>query len=112
MDTNKYTFKCRVLGRGGHGAMPDKTVDPVVAAAQVICALEEAAGALGAELQWRRAEGGTRFNIIPENVLLEGVLTAEVKTAPECVRQLELAARQAAAALRAGCEMDFLLGGM
>ncbi|MCB1376344.1 MAG: amidohydrolase, partial [Rhodobacteraceae bacterium] len=36
-------FTIRVRGRGGHGAMPHRTADPVVAAAQLVVALQSIA---------------------------------------------------------------------
>ena len=33
-------FKCNIFGRGGHGAMPDQTVDSVLVGAQVVNALQ------------------------------------------------------------------------
>lgn len=33
-------FCCTVHGRGGHGAKPHETIDPVVIAAQIICAFQ------------------------------------------------------------------------
>src|SRR5260370_37366937 len=38
------TFKIKVIGRGGHGAYPHETVDPVYVAAQVIIALQGFSG--------------------------------------------------------------------
>jgi amidohydrolase len=34
------TFKCTIMGKGGHGAMPHQTVDSVVVAAQIVNALQ------------------------------------------------------------------------
>ncbi len=34
------SFNCKILGRGGHGAMPHQTVDSVLVAAQVVNALQ------------------------------------------------------------------------
>ena len=33
-------FRCTVVGKGGHGAMPDQTVDSVVVSAQIVNALQ------------------------------------------------------------------------
>ena len=33
-------FKIEILGKGGHGAMPHQTIDPVVAAAAVVSSLQ------------------------------------------------------------------------
>ncbi|AFY32405.1 M20 family metallopeptidase [Calothrix sp. PCC 7507] len=34
------SFNCKILGKGGHGAMPHQTIDAVVVAAQVVTALQ------------------------------------------------------------------------
>jgi amidohydrolase len=34
------SFNCKILGKGGHGAMPHQTIDAVVVAAQVVNALQ------------------------------------------------------------------------
>src|SRR5205814_7859205 len=65
-----------IFGRGGHGAKPDKTVDPVVIAARTVLAiqtlvsrerdpLEPAVVTVGS------VHGGTRYNIIPDEVKLQ-----------------------------------------
>ncbi|HBE16981.1 MAG TPA: amidohydrolase [Cyanobacteria bacterium UBA11149] len=33
-------FKCTIFGKGGHGAMPHQTVDPIVVSAQIVNALQ------------------------------------------------------------------------
>jgi len=65
-----------IFGRGGHGAAPDKTVDPVVIAARTVLAiqtlvsrekdpLEPAVVTVGS------IHGGTKYNIIPDEVKLQ-----------------------------------------
>lgn len=34
------SFKCKILGKGGHGAIPQQTIDAVVVSAQVVTALQ------------------------------------------------------------------------
>jgi amidohydrolase len=33
-------FRCTIIGKGGHGAIPDQTVDSIVVAAQIVTALQ------------------------------------------------------------------------
>ncbi len=33
-------FDCKILGKGGHGAMPDQTIDSIVVASQIVTALQ------------------------------------------------------------------------
>lgn len=66
-----------VAGRGGHGANPHLAIDPVVAAAQVITALQtlvsrETPPLKAAVLSLTTLKAGTAFNIIPDTVEMTG----------------------------------------
>jgi len=66
-----------VTGRGGHGANPHLAIDPVVAAAQVITALQtlvsrETPPLQAAVLSITTLKAGTAFNIIPDTVEMGG----------------------------------------
>lgn len=99
-----------IRGLGGHGSAPEKTKDPVVAAAQFILALQtivsrEDSPFDPAVVTVGSIHGGTRPNIIPDEVVLQ--LT--VRTYKEDMRQKILASieRMAkAAALAAGIPED------
>ncbi len=72
-------FTIRVRGVGGHGAAPQQTVDPIVAAAHVVTSLQPVISRRtdpfhSAVLTIGRIAGGTRFNIIPDEVILEGTV--------------------------------------
>lgn len=65
-----------VRGVGGHGAYPHKTKDPVVLAAQIILALQtivsrEIQAGEPAVVTVGSIHGGTRYNIIPDEVRLQ-----------------------------------------
>jgi hippurate hydrolase len=82
-----------VRGVGGHGAYPHKTKDPVVLAAQIILALQtitsrEVQPGEPVVVTVGSIHGGTRRNIIPEEVRLQ--LT--VRSYKEEARQQTLAA--------------------
>ena len=71
------TFTIVVRGKGGHAAMPDKASDPVLAAAQVVSALQAVVSRgvdplAPAVLSICRIEGGHASNVIPDEVALEG----------------------------------------
>lgn len=67
-----------VRGKGGHGAMPDKCIDPVTAAAQIITAIQtivsrKAPPAVPTVLTFGKINTvGGATNIIPDEVKLEG----------------------------------------
>ncbi len=68
-----------IKGRGGHGALPHETVDPVVVAAHVIVTLQTF---LQRRLDARETavvsitsvHGGSAFNVIPDTVELKGTI--------------------------------------
>ncbi|WP_176561894.1 M20 metallopeptidase family protein [Mycolicibacterium palauense] len=67
----------RVIGAGGHGAMPHRTKDPVVAAAHLITALQTVASRAIAPVDpvvvtIGSIHGGDGFNVIPGVVELRG----------------------------------------
>ncbi len=68
----------RVSGKGGHGAVPNSTVDPVAISAQLISALQQlvsrkANPTIPSVLSFGRiySDGGA-YNVIPEAVYLQG----------------------------------------
>ncbi len=71
------TFEIEIRGRGGHGAMPHETVDPVVAAGQLVSALQSIASRNVSPLKASvvsvtQMSGGDAYNVIPEAVVLRG----------------------------------------
>lgn len=70
------SIRVTVHGRGGHGSMPQHTVDPVVLAAMIIVRLQavvsrEVAPGDTAVLTVGRCQAGTRSNVIPDQAVLE-----------------------------------------
>jgi amidohydrolase len=68
-----------VQGRGGHGALPHQTTDPVVATAQIISALQTIVSRnvdpeKTAVVTVGTIDGGTAFNVIPDQVQLSGTI--------------------------------------
>ena len=65
-----------IFGRGGHGAKPQMTVDPIVIAARTVLALQTIVSRENDPLEMAvitvgSIHGGTRPNIIPDEVKLE-----------------------------------------
>jgi amidohydrolase len=74
--SNVNTVKITIFGRGGHGARPESTVDPIVIAARTVLALQtivsrETSPFDPAVVTVGSIHGGTRPNIIPSEVNLE-----------------------------------------
>ncbi|HEX6123283.1 MAG TPA: amidohydrolase [Ktedonobacterales bacterium] len=106
----------RVRGRGGHGAMPHLSVDPIVVAAQIVVALQtlisrEISPFHPAVLTFGTIAGGTAFNIIADEVELRGTLRAYDAADREYLRRrVEEVAREVALGMRAEIEYE-LTGG-
>jgi carboxypeptidase Ss1 len=82
------TFEVRIIGRGGHGAAPHETIDPVYVSAQVIIALQGVSGRMIDPMQpvvisVGAVHSGTKENIIPDEALLQGT----IRTLDEATRK-------------------------
>ncbi len=73
------TFTVRIIGRGGHGAVPNLVADPILAASQVVNALQgivsrNVSPLKSAVVTVASIHGGDAFNVIPAEVVLKGTL--------------------------------------
>ncbi|MEU7576031.1 amidohydrolase [Streptomyces sp. NPDC041068] len=107
------SMRIRLFGRGGHGSMPETTVDPVVMAASVVLRLQtvvsrEVAASQTAVVTVGSLHAGTKDNIIPDTAELE----VNIRSTTQAVREKVLAAverivRAEAAASGAPKEPEF-----
>lgn len=75
------TFRITVIGRGGHAAMPHRTVDPIAIAGLLITALQQLVSRQLSPMQPAvitigTVHGGTKENVIPDHVTLGGTVRA------------------------------------
>lgn len=73
------TFEIEIIGKGGHAAVPEAALDPIVAAAHIITALQtivsrNIAPLNSAVVSITEIQGGDSFNIIPPQVTLKGTV--------------------------------------
>jgi amidohydrolase len=113
-------FTVRVVGRGGHGARPSATLDPIAVAAQLVTLIYQA---IPRRIDSRdpvvvtigMIQGGQTFNVIPDSVTLKGTIRALKDTVSEQARlTLERLCRGTEQAFDASISIDFsdLLRGM
>lgn len=101
-------FEIHLTGRGGHGAMPHQTADPVVAACQIVGALQTIVSRNTSPLDScvvtvGQVEAGENFNVIPGTARLSGTCRAFSREMHERLpEQVRRVAAGVAAAL--GCE--------
>ena len=72
-------FMVKLTGKGGHGAAPHLTIDPIVATSQVVAALQSITSRNVAPLQSAvdsvtTVHSGTAFNVIPQEAELTGTI--------------------------------------
>jgi amidohydrolase len=72
-------FIINITGKGGHGAAPDTTVDPIVASAHIVTALQTITSRnvpplKAAVVSVTSVQSGTTFNVIPQTAQLTGTI--------------------------------------
>lgn len=104
----------QVEGRGGHGSSPWNAVDPVVAASQVVLGLQTVVSRQlniskePAVITIGSIHGGTRYNIIPDNVELLGTLrTFDEEMRQEALKRITATAESIAASSGAKAKVRF-----
>jgi hippurate hydrolase len=108
--------KIRIVGKGGHGAEPHRAVDPVLASASFITALQSvvsrnvdpqdmAVATVGS------IHAGSASNVIPESVELKLTMRAFTENVREQLRdRIPALARAQAESFGAVAEVDYRLG--
>lgn len=91
-------FTINIKGKGGHGAMPEKAVDPLLVAANTHIALQairsrEIASGANAVVTVGQMHGGTTSNVIPDTAMMEGTIRTYDKEDRELIlkRVVEIA---------------------
>ncbi len=105
-----------IIGKGGHGAKPDMTVDPIMVSARVIDALQTLASREIDPLEPKvitigSIHGGTAHNIIPDKVELKGtVRTMNPKTRENMEKNIERIISGITSAHRASYKFTYIYG--
>jgi len=106
-------FEATVHGKGGHGALPHAAIDPIVAAAQAVVALQAVVArhvdpVEPAVVTVGSLHAGTAANIIPDTAVLRGTLRSFDETVRKTLRE---GARRVLDHISAahGCRCDFVL---
>jgi amidohydrolase len=105
-------FKVKVRGKGGHGAVPHLTADPVLAAAQIVTALQSIVARNVPPLQAAvvsvcTIHGGEAFNVIPQSVELAGTIrTFEPEVREKVLERFEVIVYGLAETMGCRAEVD------
>jgi len=108
-------FDILVSGKGAHGARPDVSIDPVLAACHIATAMQSIISrnvppADMAVLSVTKISGGDAYNIIPQTATLSGtVRTMKRETMTLVETAMQRVAAGIAAGMGAAAELDFRL---
>lgn len=106
------TFKIVIRGKGGHGAIPHLSIDPILASAQIISALQSIVSRnvnaqKAAVVTVASIHAGEAFNVIPPQVEMTGTLRYfEPKIGETVQRRMEEIVEGVAAALECQTEIE------
>jgi amidohydrolase len=102
----------RVVGKGGHGATPELTIDPVVIASHIIIALQQiisrnASPKHPTVLTFGKITADGATNIIPDEVNIAGTFRAlDERWREEGLRKIKKMAENIAEGMGGKCEVD------
>lgn len=105
-----------VIGKGGHGAAPELTVDPIVIASHIVIALQQvisrnASPKQPTVLTIGKIAGGTTTNIIPDEVKIVGTFRAMNETwRAEGLKKIKKMAESIAESMGGRCEVEISHG--
>src|SRR5205807_7178884 len=105
-----------VKGKGGHAAMPETTVDPIVISAYIVTALQtlisrETSPLSPAVITIGKIQAGTAFNIIPETAEMEGTMRAfNAEHRTKLRRRIREIAQGITIAMGGSCEVEIFDG--
>jgi len=104
-------FTIKITGKGGHGAMPQGAIDPVLTGAYLVNALQSVVSRNVAPLDSAvvsvtQFHGGDAFNVIPQTVELGGTIrTFKLDVRDTVLKRVEEITVQTAEAF--GCKAEF-----
>jgi amidohydrolase len=107
-------FDVEIKGRGGHGAFPHLSVDPITVAAHIVIGMQdlvsrEIAAQETAVLTVGQIQSGTKHNIIPETAVLKGSIRAfNMAVRDQLVERLGGFASRIAQAYRAEAQVHLM----
>lgn len=108
--SNPFTIK--IIGKGGHGASPHMTIDPILIASNVIAILQsivsrEIPPTDAAVITIGSIHGGTAQNIIPEEVTISGIIRTMKSEHREYIKtRLVQVVEGIVSSMRGKCEID------
>lgn len=105
-----------VTGKGGHAALPERLVDPVLIASHIVVALQQIVSrnnkpGTPTVLSFGKIEGQGAVNVIPDKVFLEGTFrTMDEEWRKQAHKNLESIAKSIASSMGGSAEVEIRHG--
>lgn len=109
-------FDLTINGRGGHAALPDQCIDPIVVASQVVSALQTITSRNthpvdSVVISVTQIHAGDAYNVIPDSVRMHGtVRTFQTETRIKIPSSMLRVAEGVCAAYGTTCELNYMSG--
>ncbi|MFL2808910.1 MAG: M20 aminoacylase family protein [bacterium] len=109
-------FDLTINGRGGHAALPDQCIDPIVVASQVVSALQTITSRNthpvdSVVISVTQIHAGDAYNVIPDSVRMHGtVRTFQMETRNKIPSSMLRVAEGVCVAYGATCELNYMSG--
>ncbi|XP_010462018.1 PREDICTED: IAA-amino acid hydrolase ILR1-like 4 isoform X3 [Camelina sativa] len=107
-------FKAKISGKGGHAALPQHSIDPILAASNVIVSLQHLVSREADPLDSQvvtvaKFEGGGAFNVIPDSVTIGGTFRAfSTKSFMQLKKRIEQVITRQASVHMCNATVDFI----
>ncbi|XP_058192907.1 IAA-amino acid hydrolase ILR1-like 4 [Rhododendron vialii] len=108
------SFKAKISGRGGHAAIPQHSIDPILAVSTSVISLQNIVSRETDPLDSQvvsvaMIHGGTAFNVIPDSATIAGTFRAFSKKSFYALRErIEEVIKAQAAVHRCSADIDFV----
>lgn len=109
-------FDIKLIGKGGHGAYPHLSIDPIIATAQLVTSLQSIVSREidpldSVVVTIGKLTAGDVFNVIPETASLSGtVRTLKEETHKEMKKKIERIVKGISEAFRVEYELNYAFG--
>ncbi|KAH7515779.1 hypothetical protein FEM48_Zijuj10G0062700 [Ziziphus jujuba var. spinosa] len=110
------SFKAKISGKGGHAAIPQQSIDPILAASTSVISLQNIVSREIDPLDSQvvtvaMIQAGTTFNVIPDSATIAGTFRAFSRKSFVALRErIEEVVKRQAAVHRCSAEIDFVGG--
>ncbi|XP_010528938.1 PREDICTED: IAA-amino acid hydrolase ILR1-like 4 [Tarenaya hassleriana] len=107
-------FEAKITGKGGHAAIPQHSIDPILAASNVVVSLQHLVSREADPLDSQvvtvaKFEGGGAFNVIPDSVTIGGTFRAfSNESFKQLKKRIEQVITRQASVQRCIATVDFL----